>query len=73
MATDDFLARRDECPESYCRTWRRRWCRMRMHKNFNIGHDLLTSMNWDFICAIIVTRHFTTYHNFIHPDLDLEI
>ena len=33
-----FLARRDECPESYCRT-PGVGVRVRVHKNFNLAHN----------------------------------
>ena len=38
----EFLARRDECPESYCRTpgvGVGVGVRVRVHKNFNLAHN----------------------------------
>ena len=39
---NNFLARRDECPESYCRTpgvGVGVSVRVRVHKNFNLAHN----------------------------------
>ena len=44
----NFLARRDECPESYCRT-PGVGVSVRMHKNFNLAYNFLTNTDWAFI------------------------
>ena len=42
------LARRDECPESYCHTVGVR-IRVRMHKNFNLAYNSWTTIGRAFI------------------------
>ena len=42
LEISQFLAHRDECPESYCRTpgvGVRVSVRVRVHKNFNLAHN----------------------------------
>ena len=41
-----FLARRDECPESYCRT---PGVGVRVHKNFNLAYNSWTIIGRAFI------------------------
>ena len=48
-----FLARRDECPESYCHTV---GLRVRMHKNFNLDYNSWTTIGS--ACVFLVTRPF---------------
>ena len=47
-----FLARRDECPESYCRTLGVAvgvGVRVRVYKNFNLAHNSWTNIGRAFI------------------------
>ena len=45
-----FLARRDECPESYCRTpGVGVGVRVRVHKNFNLAYNSWTTIGRAFI------------------------
>ena len=46
----NFLARRDECPQSYCRTPGVGFSvRVRLHKNFNLAYNSLTIIGRAFI------------------------
>ena len=47
-----FLARRDECPESYCHppgVGVGVGVCVRVHKNFNLAYNFLTNTDWAFI------------------------
>ena len=46
--TDKFLARRDKCPESYCRT-PGVGVGVRVHKNFNLAYNSWTTIGRAFI------------------------
>ena len=70
-----FLARRDECPESYCRT-PGVGVRVRVHKNFNLAYNSWTTIGRAFLyftCVFLVTRPFHGYENFWPSDLDLGV
>ena len=60
-----FLARRDECPESYCLT-PGVGISVRVHKNLTlpITHKLLLLELSYFTCVFLVTRPFHGYQNF---------
>ena len=46
LASDDFLARRDECPRSYCRTpGVGVGLGVRVHKNFNLAYISWTTID----------------------------
>ena len=69
-----FLARRDECPESDCRTTGV-GVGVGVHKKFNLPitpEQLKKELSY-FTCTCIVTRMFYWYQNQLPTDLDLEI
>ena len=70
-----LLARRDECPESYCRTpGVGVGVGVRVYKNFNLAHNSWTTIGRAFIFHMCIPcdKTFPWYH-FWPSDLDLEV
>ena len=71
MMAVNFLARRDEIPESYCRTV---GVHVRVHENFNLAYNSWTTIGRAFIfhMCIPLDKTFPWVQKCWPNDLDLE-